>query len=38
MFIIEHLTWTTVSLPITLNNNTDEDKDDKNQLTADVNR
>jgi len=37
IFIIEHLTWTTISLPITLNDETDEDKDDTNQLTSDVN-
>jgi len=38
-FITEHLTWTTVTLSITLNAQTDnEDKDGTvNQLTTDVN-
>jgi len=37
ILIIEHLTWTTTSLPITVNDDTDEDQDAKNQLTSDVN-
>jgi len=37
IFIIEHLTRTTIRLPITLNDQTGEDKDSSNQLTCDAN-
>jgi len=35
LIITEHLTWT--GRRITLNDDTNEDKDDRNQLTSDVN-